>query len=746
MNVKIGQISDDKNTEENNFNQLKRNGTLNYYNSLLYKDNLLGNIEDRNLLAFYFDQKVYDEDINFMWGLLNSWITENAPVETLPTANSSSNAPIGKDADHGVIKFDDKYSLIINPFILNFTIDFVSNAKPSFIDSFLASINTYLKDDGIQNKDVINKDKKFFQWLVDTIFFFHNKENEPVIEATDLISSIQKNSLEVMEQLFKIKTSLKDIENKICYLMEYSFYFTNRFSASNNNLKEIERITRLIFGQLLKCNVEYFNIISIFCFEFMFLHRNNEEVLSNFNCQFQRNSLIDTESLKKTIKKAKEDDNANLKKRSARISVEFEDIDVRSTYNTERGTVVNISAYQTNPDSSQKLEGELIPNYFYQGIYSIQQNPSEIILGSQSKKILKNIWSDYNLYSAIINYYKKNIWGAEELFKTIKMKYKSPDILLESCQNLLKNYGEQKEYKNILFEKIKKLLIIDDDFQNGINKINLLYLNLILLCFSMDIAGVLTEQEEITQLILEFLIFCIMVSININQTESTYNYIQKKLYDTISFGLLFLQQKEPVKFRELMFYLIEPFFEGITSRGNLKKIFGSKKNLYKNTAIYKVFIKTDESSEQKTTKLDEAPKKKEASGSVPKKKKNVSKKDKDEKKKGNKLLLFIRSYPAKASKTLVGRVINFYKEEKYLFNIDSNLLFFYFKKESKENEKDKENSNSHDYLIEAEKKRINIFMRKLIPKIFSEINKTSICSYLEDKKRRNRLKKVKKSL
>lgn len=37
-------------------------------------------------------------------------------------------------------------------------------------------------------------------------------------------------------------------------------------------------------------------------------------------------------------------------------------------------------------------------------------------------------------------------------------------------------------------------------------------------------------------------------------------------------------------------------------------------------------------------------------------------------------------------------------------------------------------------------------MRKLIPKIFSEINKSSICSYLEDKKRRNRLKKTKKSL
>ena len=61
-----------------------------------------------------------------MWGLLNSWITENAIVEPLSPKDSSSNAPTKTLTDtkkekekekvpsEGVVKFDDKLVLIIN--------------------------------------------------------------------------------------------------------------------------------------------------------------------------------------------------------------------------------------------------------------------------------------------------------------------------------------------------------------------------------------------------------------------------------------------------------------------------------------------------------------------------------------------------------------------------------------------------------------------------------------------------------
>ena len=697
-----------------------------------YKDNILGIIQDKNLLSYYFDRNAYNNDINYLWGLFNSWFTENAPKDLTPSPSSNilrkthniSKNKEAQDFEESIIK-DNQYNLLINPFILSFSIDFVSNVNTVFIDSFLSCILSSLTESMTINKEVLIKDRKFFQWLVETIYFFHNKGNEQIIAEKELIPSIQKNSLQVICQVFKIKTSLKAIENKIYYLIEYSFYFKRRFTAYPALLYETIRITRLIFEELLKNTDLYFNIITIFCFEFMFLHKNSEKLLSNFDCQFRRNSLLDSDVLNKTIKKSLEEEKDANKKKSARASVEFEDYIGRLT-SIVRGSIMSrIKPPEESVEANPNIDIELIPKYYHEGIYSIEQPAyDQNNIGTQPKRILKNIWSDYELYSCIINYYRKNIWGAEILCKTAKMIYSKDDNILESCQNLLKNYTEEKELKNILFKKIKFLLVIDDDYQNGINKINLLYLNLILICFSLDIAVVLSEQEEITQLLLEFLIFCIMVSINISQNENLYNYIQKKLYDTISYGLIFLKDRDQVKYRELMFYLIQPFFDGITSQGNLNKLFASKKSLYRNTAIYRVFIKTDvDNSEPKSTKLDESPKKKGASSSIPKKKfsiltRKASTKKKDgEKKKANKVLLFLRGSPAKITEVIYEKIIDFFKEEKYLFNMDDDLILFYFKKEKKE-------KKMFENIIEAEKKRINIFFKKFIPNIFGEISKS----------------------
>ena len=354
---------------------------------------------------------------------------------------------------------------------------------------------------------------------------------------------------------------------------------------------------------------------------------------------------------------------------------------------TERVVTLNKTVTESNEITNLNTVIEFIPNYYYQGMFSIQQTHSQSQNNPQTKKILKNIWRDYEIYSSIINYYRNNIWGPETIFKTVKMVYKPDKSIFDSCQDLLNNYGDTKEYRNILLKKITKLVIIDDDYQNGINKINLLYLNLVLLCFSMDIAGVLEEQEEITQQLLEFLIFCILASINISQIEDLYNYIQKKLYDTLSFGLLFLKDKDEPKYRELMFYIIEPFFEGLNGQGNIKKLFGSKKSLYKNSAIYKVFTKNDaDVFERKTTRMDDLPPKKGMSSSLPKKKINFGKadtrtsmKNKPSNKKKNKTLLFIRGNPTQITNNIFVRILNFYKEKKYLFNKNNNILLFYYK-------------------------------------------------------------------
>ena len=746
VDIKIKQISDETNEVAQNDKQTRNRSATNYYINITYRDNLFGKYEDKNNLFKYFTRKIYDADISSLWGLLNSWMTQNTSImakPSPPTANNNLAKSVNLfKKDKNEIK-EEKNNSIINPFVLTFCVDFVCGVKPFYIDSFLNFINSYATSKIIQNKDIIFQDK-FFYWLVDTIFFFHNKENENMVEEKFLINSIQKSSLELLCQIFKIKTSLKEIENKLYYIMEYSFYFKKKLNKSNNNyLKELVRITRLIFEELLKSSDLYFNIKSIFCFEFIFLYRNNEDILSNYCPTAKRNTLLDPDNLNKFLKKTK--DELGLRKKSLPRTIHIDEYE--KYIKAERRTLVKNPFITENYEAYNTVSNEInfIPNYYYQGMYSAQHTHSQNN-NNQTKKILKNIWMDYEIYSSIVDYYRNNVWGPDILFKTIKLVYNPEKNIFESCQTLLNMYGDNKDYRNVLMKNITKLTIIDYDFQNIINTINVLYLNLILLCFSLDIAGVLSEQEEITQKIVEFLIFCILASININQTEDTYNYIQKKLYDTLSFGFLFLKDKDEQKYRELMYYIIEPFFEGIAGH---KKIFSSKKSLYKNSAIYKVFIKSEaDNLERKTIKMDDVIVKKGMSSSMPKKKITIpdSKasmiKSKLGTKKKNKLLLFIRGNPHQISKDLFSKVINFYKEKKYLFNKDNNIILFYFKYED-----DKKNNNkNYEYLYELEKKRVNMLMKTLIPDLLSEIKKSSISSYLEEKKRRNIFKKIKKQL
>ena len=742
-------------------NKMRSSG--NFLNAFFYKDNLFGIFEDENYLAHYFNQKMYEDDLYVLWGLLNSWITENAPIEVTPPPSSS---PItittsmllektfnffNKKEKEIPEKIDDKYNLLINPFVLLFCVDFVSNAKSSYIESFLSSMIFSIKDKGTKNKDVFIKEPKFFYWIVDTIYFFHNKENENIFEDKNLIPSIQQNSLDIILQIFQLDMSLKEIENYIDYIIEYGLYFANKFKNNNSSLMEIIRITRLLLEKILNGSESYFNIKSIFCYEFMFLFRNGEELLTDNNYKPRRNSLLDSEPLNKALKRKSKDDESDIKKTKSAINDDEEEMNANKK---ERGTISGKLTVGENKDlnifnSNQKIE--FIPNYYYQGMFNFQQSQSETQNNKKSKKILKNVWNDYEMYSTIINYYKKNIWGHEIIFQNVKMVYNPKKGIFDSCQKLLDNYGDTKEYRNILLESITTLVIIDEDYENDINKINLLYINLILLCFSINIARDIKEEEELTQQLLEFLIFCILASININQNEDSYNYIQRKLYDTISFGLLFLKDKDEPKFRELMFYMIDPFFEGVLEKG--KKIFGSKKSLYRKSAIYKVFKKSDIDIERSVTKLDDIPHKKGSSSSLPKKKMsndagetNINIKNiKNLFKKKSKVKLYFRGNAEQIAKNIFDRVIDFYKEKKYLFKFYNKLSLFYFKNEFNDNEKS-DLKNAKENEIDQEKKRINLVIKEITCKVFSEIKKSSIISHLEEKKRRNYFKKIKKSL
>ena len=720
------------NSQEEEKKQNLQTGVI--YKTINYKDNLFGKVEDSNLLQYYFNKKNYEDDINVIWGLLNSWMTDT-DTDTDPVAVKTVQGHVSsghklmrklhlfkkeKGKDNTINKDNEekeKYNLSINPFVLSFSVDFVSNVKPIFIDSFINCIYCSLNDPGTHNKDAVFKDNKFFQWLIDTIYFFHNKENENKIEDKEYISSIQKNSLELLFQILKLKTTVKEIEAKLYYLMEYSIFFKKRFGEKSNNAKEILRITRLILERILEFP-NFFNIKTIFCFEFIFFYRKNEEVLSNYSYVFRRSSLLDTESLNKFIKKNKDGSDLHDKQRFRRNSSNVSDLE-EANVSKHRTTVVKKNAQRTE---SQVYDINLIPDYYYQGIYTNKQNISQSQnqnnpqSKSQQKKI-ENNWIDYKIYNSIIEFYRNNVWGPDIVFKMVKLTYNPNKPILEQCEQLLKYYADTKEYRNVIFKNIAKLVIIGDNYQDEINKINLLYLNSILLCFSFDIAGNLEDEEQIITKLVEFLIFCILASVNISQTEHTFHYIQKKIYDTLSFSLFYLQGKDLRKYLDLMSYLIHPFFESLPGT---KKIL--KNRLLKNTAIYRVFIKSDADNlnssiyERAPTDLDDSiTSGKGMSSSLPKKRvsglgvgKDIgsisikSKNTHNKKKKNNALLL--SNYAAKVAEDVFIKVITFYKEKKYLFNQENNLILFYYKNEY--DKKSDKNKNVIEKLYELEKKEL----------------------------------------
>ena len=161
--------------------------------------------------------------------------------------------------------------------------------------------------------------------------------------------------------------------------------------------------------------------------------------------------------MNKFIKKSKDESDLQDSKREQRDSIVYCD-----EINDGNSLMNKTTVTEFNELSSMNNDINLIPNYYYQGIYSNKQ-----INSSQSKKI-ENTWADYKIYISIIDYYRNKIWGPESLFKTVKMVHDPKKPLFEDCQNLLNHYGDTKEYRNILFKSIAKLVIVDDNYQKEV--------------------------------------------------------------------------------------------------------------------------------------------------------------------------------------------------------------------------------------------------------------------------------------
>ena len=700
----------------------------------------------------FFNKISYEQDKCCLWTLLDSWF-----------ATKETSSAGGKKA---------KSNIRLNGHVLDFCIRFVSSDDTAiFIDSFIKSLINYINDKSILNRDVIYENKNIFPWLIETLFFFFNKDNTEGIDSKKLIESIQKNSIKLYNEYFSNKKIKEDFVSKINYVFEYSYYMKKLFKNDAKKLEELSRITRLLFEKLMEYSSgDELNKKSQVYFDFMFLHKNNEDNLSMIY-----NDGYDTSLNAYTGKKLK---------KAKKISFDSDDED----YDLDDGdsNKINLLSEFEKFLKNLKKNSDLIPDYIYDGIYfnidliNDSKNPK-----NRKPNNLKDIWKDFSLYDNIIDSYRSNIWGIENVCKKVRIEYDGNPLPL--CQKLIKSYTESKKYKNILTADIInclgiKNLNITNTILNPTNtmgvqssnknvlsslkedpnkpKINVLKINLILLCIAIDITRETDEKEFLEGIFQQFLIYCVLASININSAEKNNAKIQSELYDILLFGWTFFQKRNKNKFDKLFDSLIKPIFDEINNVHTKKGIKGlfSKKNLFKNTAVIKLFVPEDtykNKEKEEPEDFDEIDQEDALNSTMMVGygyatdrrgvfKRGIANNDimmyKDDtslnkKKKNIKYILRIEETKLISGK-IFDSIINDYLKKRKKGTNNSIIKIFY--------------RNIHPYNIDQEyneeKIRINNVIKDLIPFFEGYIKKYSNTYYFQEKKRRNEYKKCKKEL
>ena len=525
---------------------------IKYINKFILPDNLKVILETKEnnkelvQLNKYFNKNIYNNDIKAIYDILNNWIL----FKTLVSKKEGN-----------IEKIESVYQ--VNLTAINIFIEFVSKISPYYIDCLLILLYSLVSNTTIKNRTTFLNNDYFYKWLFEIIFFFNNKENEVLVEEKEKtnIELIKSHSIELFKQFITFKNPNK--AKMMAYLMDYSFYLKEKNKNNENQIKEITKITRTLLSIITEVLSSekplVVDVISKICFEFMFLYKNdiildeNNNKLNNSN-EEEKNEIINIEN------KEKEKDNEITNEKKEEHNKSFDD---------KNNDLITINKINTM-DSIFNLI--MIPDTLMNNIYLKEKEDKNEIkqeISEQDNNILKAMWKDFNLYNYIFDYYHDNLWSLEAMCGHIKINYDKN--VKEIFQDLLKKYGDNK-HKNVLIKMLNRYLNYEEENLLNLNNIiqdqkketektNILNLILILLCVAFDTTLDKDERVLIENQLEQFLIFCILCSVNITSSEKTYNIVQNRLYDLIGFGLLFFKKRDEENYNDFSEKLIKPFFE-----------------------------------------------------------------------------------------------------------------------------------------------------------------------------------------
>ena len=419
----------------------------------------------------------------------------------------------------------------------------------------------------------------------------------------------------------------------------------------------------------------------------------------------------------------------------------------------------------------------------------IQEKKTFDKLNSQKVQMNNNIKGDIGKEK------KRNIFSLDEDDedenedeKNIKIRSKTKEkpILKKSGKNKNKNNknrdksmdrikDKEDRDKNVIKENKEK----KEEDNNNIGDINILKINILLLSISIDLVKNEKERNFLINKYEQFLLYCIICSLNLSQTENHHEFIQSNLCDLIGYGLIFLKKINEEKYKEFIDLIIVPIFEDIYYEKSkiLKKFFSSSiTEVYENSALFELFILGDEIKTKTVnsnivsdilisrTKINRM-------SSVMEKslnnlispilnmnldetddKKNIvcdiiydqTGKNKDSK---NQFVMFIGD-SMRLKRHIINSIVIYYLEDKRKKNTNKKI------KTKNKNDKEKnddsyigyefkyfyninnKNKNNIEKKISYEKLRLSNIINGLIPFFETQIKKYSTSSVLQDKKRR----------
>jgi hypothetical protein len=187
-----------------------------------------------------------------MWNLLKSWIFKN-------------------DGE----KQNKSKTLALNELYVNFCIYFVSkNIITNYIYDFLLMIQEYLEKKDIINIYIFYEKDIFYQWLIETLFYFNNKENTKDTKRQDIYEKIRLNAITIFIEIFSKIQNYSNKLNKIQFILNFSYKLKKLANNNKSQINEIESMTRSLLKILLENKNIDMDLITVACYEFMIFYKD----------------------------------------------------------------------------------------------------------------------------------------------------------------------------------------------------------------------------------------------------------------------------------------------------------------------------------------------------------------------------------------------------------------------------------------------------------------------------------------